>query len=397
MKVSQLKTNASNPRQIKGEKLDKLKASIAGFQKMMELRPMIVDENNTVLGGNMRLAAIKAMGMKDIPDEWVRFAADLTEDEKAQFIITDNSSFGEYDWDTIANEWSDYPLADWGLDVPDFEAVDEGEPKDAEPQIDKAAELNKKWQVKAGDLWQIGSHRLICGDSTNAQDVSRLLDGAKAQMVLTDPPYGMNLDTDWSDAVGSMKSIGRQHQTTGNKYDKVIGDDTPFDPSHIFAFFGDCDEIFLWGADYYAESIPNRTDGSWIVWDKRKESQAEAIGSEFELCWSKAKHKRRMLRHDWFGFLSSGNTKEARNRVHPNQKPTTLLQDIIEQWGKDAEIIADLYAGSGTTLVACQNLNRKCYAIEISENYCAVILERMQTAFPELEIKRVEGAKEANA
>ncbi len=123
MKVSQLKKNPGNPRQIKGDKLDKLKASIGGFQKMMELRPMIVDENNVVIGGNMRLAAIKALGLKEIPDEWVKFAKDLTPDERAQFIITDNSSFGEYDWDAIANEWSEYPLADWGLDVPGFEAV----------------------------------------------------------------------------------------------------------------------------------------------------------------------------------------------------------------------------------------------------------------------------------
>jgi ParB-like chromosome segregation protein Spo0J len=125
VKVSQLKKNPANPRQIKGDKLDKLKASIGGFQKMMALRPLIVDENNVVLVGNMRLAAIKALGLKEIPDEWVKKADDLTADEKAQFIITDNSSFGEYDWDAIANEWSDYPLADWGLDVPGYEAAPE--------------------------------------------------------------------------------------------------------------------------------------------------------------------------------------------------------------------------------------------------------------------------------
>lgn len=140
VKVSTLKKNASNPRQIKGDKLDKLKASIGGFQKMMFLRPMIVDENNVVLGGNMRLAAIKALGLKEIPDEWIKRADDLTSDEKAQFIITDNSSFGEYDWDSIANEWSDYPLADWGLDVPGFEAET---PSDATDLSDSLESLFK--------------------------------------------------------------------------------------------------------------------------------------------------------------------------------------------------------------------------------------------------------------
>jgi hypothetical protein len=118
IKVSTLKKNPNNPRQIRGEKLDLLKKSVTEFDKMMSLRPIIVDENNVVLGGNMRLAAIKALGMKEVPDEWVKRADDLTEAEKREFIIKDNAGFGEWDWDVIANEWTDEPLADWGLDVP---------------------------------------------------------------------------------------------------------------------------------------------------------------------------------------------------------------------------------------------------------------------------------------
>lgn len=118
IKVSTLKKNPNNPRQIRGEKLDLLKKSVTEFDKMMSLRPIIVDENNVVLGGNMRLAAIKALGHKEIPDEWVKRADDLTEDEKREFIIKDNAGFGDWDWDVLANEWTDEPLADWGLDVP---------------------------------------------------------------------------------------------------------------------------------------------------------------------------------------------------------------------------------------------------------------------------------------
>lgn len=120
MKVSTLKKNPNNPRQIKGEKLELLKKSVGSFQKMMTLRPIIIDENNVVLGGNMRLAAIKSLGLKEIPETWVKRADDLTEDEKREFVIKDNNAFGEYDWDVIANEWSDEPLAEWGLDVPGF-------------------------------------------------------------------------------------------------------------------------------------------------------------------------------------------------------------------------------------------------------------------------------------
>lgn len=125
MKVSLLKKNPDNPRQIKKAKLELLKKSVLEFEKMMELRPIIVDENFTVLGGNMRLSAIRSLKIKEIPDDWVKQVFNLTEDEKRQFVIKDNNSFGEYDWDSIANEWSDLPLADWGMDIPDFGPVED--------------------------------------------------------------------------------------------------------------------------------------------------------------------------------------------------------------------------------------------------------------------------------
>ena len=123
IKVSSLKKNPENPRQIRDEKFEKLKASIQEFPQMMELRPMVVDETNTVLGGNMRLNAIKALGMTEIPDEWVKKASDLTEDQKKEFVIKDNSGFGEWDWEILGSEWSDEPLADWGLDLPDVDRL----------------------------------------------------------------------------------------------------------------------------------------------------------------------------------------------------------------------------------------------------------------------------------
>lgn len=115
------------------------------------------------------------------------------------------------------------------------------------------------------------------------------------------------------------------------------------------------------------------------MWDKRKESQANAIGSEFELIWSKNKHKRRVLRFDWFGFLSRKDAKDARNRVHPTQKPVSLLAEIIKQWGKDLTVIVDLFGGSGSTLIACEQLGRKARLMEIDPHYCDVIITRWET------------------
>jgi DNA modification methylase len=250
-----------------------------------------------------------------------------------------------------------------------------------EIQEDSVPDVPEETITKLGDLWELGEHRLICGDSTDINVVDRLMDGVKADMVLSDPPYGMSLDTDFSTIKGSMKSLGRKNHTEGNKYEKVIGDNEDFKPELITTFFANFDyvkEMFLFGADYFAELLPDKNKGSWLVWDKRKESQADAIGSEFELIWSRNKHKRRMLRHDWFGFLSSENGADARNRVHPTQKPITLLVDILNQWGKDANVIVDLYGGSGSTLIACEQLNRKCYMCELDTHYVDVIIDRWE-------------------
>jgi len=126
MKLSDIKPNPNNPRVIKDEKFNKLVNSIKEFPKMMELRPMVINSDNIVLGGNMRLKALKELGYKEIPDEWVKSADELTEDEQRRFIIADNVGFGEHDWDMLANEWDVEELAEWGLEIPKFD-VDEPE------------------------------------------------------------------------------------------------------------------------------------------------------------------------------------------------------------------------------------------------------------------------------
>ena len=125
MKLSEIKSNPNNPRLIKDDKFKKLVKSIEEFPKMMSLRPMVIDANSIVLGGNMRLKALKELGYKDIPDEWVKRAEELTEDEQRRFIIADNVGFGEHDWGMLANEWDTEELEDWGLDIPGFEVDEE--------------------------------------------------------------------------------------------------------------------------------------------------------------------------------------------------------------------------------------------------------------------------------
>jgi hypothetical protein len=120
VKLSKLKKNPDNPRIIRDEKFARLKKSLKEFPQMMELRPIVVDEDGIVLGGNMRLAALQSLGITEIPDEWVKRADELTDEQKQRFIISDNCAFGDWYFDRIANEWSDLPLADWGLDIPEL-------------------------------------------------------------------------------------------------------------------------------------------------------------------------------------------------------------------------------------------------------------------------------------
>jgi DNA modification methylase len=349
--------------------------------------PLVAREDGELIVGHGRLAAALQLGEKQAPVLYL-------DDDRGTAVarmVADNRLTELSDWDveglqglvdeSLAVDVDDElaALSGWIDDLDLDEVLGEVEsptpPKDPGPQIDMAEELRKKWGVEGGQIWALGEHRVLCGDIFDT-DAVRSLGIDDVTFVLTDPPYGMSLDTDWSGIKGSLRLIGGKRGTRGKKYDPVIGDDQPFDPTIIFGRFGACREMFLFGADYYAENIPDRTKGSWIVWDKRKKSQADAIGAEFELCWSKAKHKRRVLRHDWFGFLSSGNGSDARNRVHPTQKPVSLLVDILEQWSKSESVVADPYLGSGSTLIACEQLNRRCRAIEIDPGYVAVALQR---------------------
>ncbi len=228
---------------------------------------------------------------------------------------------------------------------------------------------------KIGNLWQLGTHRLLCGDATKKDDVERLMGDEKVNMAFNDPPYGINLDTDWSDIKGSKKSPGWiRKRLAGGKYPKVIGDDKPFD----FKGFSwlDCKEQFWCGADYYHYDLPD--GGSWYVWDKRiDESVDKMIGSCFELIWSKKHHRKEFIRKKWAGVFGLAG-EDSKKRIHPTQKPVELCSWFISRFSKLDDRIADFFGGSGATLIACQKLGRCCRMMEIDEHYCDIIIKRWQ-------------------
>ena len=184
MPLSEIKPNPDNPRIIKDEKFAKLVKSIKEFPEMLKIRPLVVNADMVVLGGNMRLKACQAAGLSEVP---VILATGLTDEQQREFIIKDNVGFGEWEWETLANEWDAEELAEWGLDIPDFEKVTE----DGLTDPDEVPEAPVTPTTVLGDLWILGDHRVLCGDSTVITDVQQLLDGRIARLLHADPPYGM--------------------------------------------------------------------------------------------------------------------------------------------------------------------------------------------------------------
>jgi len=358
-KISELKEWESNPRTISKEAYEDLKSSIEGLGNF---EPLVINTDGTVIAGNQRLRVHKERGDTEV--EVSVPERELTDKEIKKIGLISNRHSGEWDMDKLANEFEDV-LEELGFDdlMPEVELEvkedDYKEPEDLETT------------VVLGDVYQLGEHRLMCGDSTKIEDVEKLMNGEKADMVFTDPPYGMNLDTDYS----GMK--GWHH---GKKYTKIIGDNEDFNDdfiNNIFSLFSGVSEKFLFGADYYVDLLPNfGKDGSWFVWDKRvDESKDRMFGSGFELLWSENKHQRRLLRGMWAGFMGDA---EASKRVHPTQKPTKILVEIINEYSKGGDKIIDLFGGSGSTLIACEQTNRKCYMIELDPYYCQVIIDRWE-------------------
>lgn len=381
-KISEISPAKYNPRKISDEAMGRLTKSLAEFGN---IQPITWNaRTGNVVGGHQRLKVYQAMGKTEV-EVW---AVDLDEQKEKAANIALNKLAGEFDLPALKDILQDIDTGEIDLEITGFGMEEIAEMmEEAHPEVteDEVPEVPVNAITKPGDLWILGEHRLLCGDSTSEADVSRLMNGEKADMVFTDPPYGMKLNADYS----GMKSEIFKGGLGGKKYDNIKGDHNDFTNeliNTIFSNFSDVKEVFIWGADYFAELLQNRNDGSWIVWDKRAnnndnleedKSSDKMYGSTFELCWSKSKHKREIARVKWAGIFGMP-SQDTKGRVHPTQKPIELVNWFIKKWGNELYLIADLYLGSGTTLIAAEQLGRKCYGMEISPNYCDVIVKRWE-------------------
>lgn len=388
--LSDLKQDHKNARKRTQTSASLLQESL---QRYGPARSIVIDEDNRILAGNGTVEAAINLGIDGLriidaaPNEVVAVRrTGLTEDQKVGLALADNrtADLAEWDAEMLQQLSQEHDIAPW-FQEDDLQAlleqVEKLDPVEGNTDPDDVPEPPAEPITKPGDLWILGNHRLLCGDSTNIQHVERLMDGQKADMVFTDPPYGMKLNTDWSQEKKDGNPLHSKLKG-GKSYAKIKGDHADFSPDLIQAIwssFPDVNEVFVFGADYFAELLPERNEGSWIVWDKCTTKDGSTTldkgqGSNFELCWSKQRHKRELARVLHKGLFSCENDK----RVHPTQKPVALAEWFFDRWGKDKTVVADLYGGSGSTLIACEKTSRHCRMMELDPAYCDVIVKRWE-------------------
>jgi DNA modification methylase len=356
--------------------MERLIKSLQDFPEMLELREIIVDENNIILGGNMRYRALKQIGEKECI---AKIVTGLTLDQKREFIIKDNSNFGSYDMDALANLWSDLPLVEWGVSLPeDWLAGDKAEAKEDDFDADAAAESIVNPITKPGDVWILGKHRVMCGDSTKKEDVGQLCGTQKPLLMVTDPPYGVEYDPNWRNEADRANGKPYGARAVG----KVQNDDRS-DWSQAWGLFPG-DVAYVWHAGRHASSVQASLEisgfevRSQIIWAKTRLIISRGhYHWQHEPCWYAF---RKGKTAGWIGDRSQVTLwtidHPKSETGHGTQKPIECMARPIRNHEGD---VYDPFLGSGSTLIACEQLGRICYGMEIDPVYCDVIVKRWET------------------
>jgi len=365
------------------------------IDKLEYRMPVMIDERSGYLAaGHGRVKALASMQQQQMPmplgvtlenGNWlvpVVRGSEYTPEQLQAYIVADNNL-------TMAGGWHDEQLAELLQDLAatdtalmeatgwDGDSLDEllrdlgmGQEPTPDPgaQVDRAAELQEVWQVKRGQVWEVesktgnGSHRILCGDSTCEEDVGRLMDGEKADAVVTDPPYGMNWNADASRFSGGKFG----NHPRGREREDVIGDDVPFNPVPYLGY----PIIVLWGMNHFCDRLP---PGGVFVWLKKPDDRFGTFLSDCELAWTNCGRGVYAIRHEWGGITRESERGEY---LHPTQKPVAVVAWTIEKT-KAMGVIFDPFLGSGTTIVACEQIGRIGRGMEIEPKYVAITLQRL--------------------
>ena len=441
IKLSQININARNPRKISDKQLERLVRSILIFPEMQTLRPIVIDETYTALGGNMRYRALTAISEKspaeinmmlangckgyaqkteaerqNLRDYWAAWLADptaiivradqLTEEQKREFIIKDNVAFGEWDDETLTEDFDPDELLDWGLGDLDDEPEDNDADEDDYGEEDAA---NAPTRCNPGDVWELGRHRLMCGDSTKEADVAKLMGGEQTDLLLTDPPYNvdyqggtkdkMKIANDNMDDVAFVGFLTAafncaiQAMRPGAAFYVWHADSKGYEFRTALKEVGlTLRETLIWvknalvlgRQDYQWRHEPclyGWKDGAahYFVDDRSQSTVIEDAGVDYR----KLKKDELLKLVLQLTDVSVPNTviyedKPTKNDIHPTMKPVKLMARLIKNSTKQEQLVLDLFGGSGSTLIACEQINRKCFTMEYDPKYCDAILDRWE-------------------
>ena len=338
-KLSDIKPYENNPR-----KNDEAVKYVAESIKQFGFKvPIVIDRNGVIVAGHTRYKAAKKLNMGEVP---CIVADDLTDEQIKAFRLADNkvAEKAEWDFELLDSELDD--LFDFDMTVFGFE---EEEDKPVEiVEDDFETEIPEEPKAKLGDIYQLGKHRLMCGDSTDKAMVELLMNGNKPDMVMTDPPYGINAEK-------MTMGTGKRDFHRGEGWDNERPD--------ISIAFELAPLVCIWGGNYFADKLPVTND--WLIWHKKNDGLSF---SECELAWTNFGINCRHISHHW------GNEKKQ----HVTMKPLAVIAWAIERAKETATLIVDLFGGSGTTLLACEQLGRNCYMMELDPRYVDVIIDRWE-------------------
>ena len=367
--IKDIKPYEKNPRK-NDSAVDAVANSIKEFGFKV---PVVIDKDNVIVCGHTRYKAAKKLGLEAVP---CVVADDLTEEQIKAYRLADNkvAELAEWDVDLLGEELEgifDIDMSDFGFDLTDeeeeeTEIIEDEMPEEVEPV------------AKQGDIWQLGRHRLMCGDSTNIDDLDKLLEQNNIDLVLTDPPYGIDIVQGNSVGGGGethFGTVGGGKIVKTNKYMQIKGDDTT---DTAREFYNNCvskgiNNYILFGGNYFTDFLIPKA--CWVVWDKQNTGNF----ADVELAWTSFDKGAKLYQWLWNGLCRKGDRKtEGKTRVHPTQKPVGLIAEILKDFSKENDNIFDGFGGSGSTLIACEQTNRNCYMIEYEPHYVDVIIARWE-------------------
>lgn len=382
-KIKDLKEHEKNPRKITKDQLEKLKQSLENFNYV---ETIVVNLDNTILAGHMRIRALKALGRGKEEIEVRVPNRQLTSKEAEEYLIRSNKNTGEWDYERLANEWETADLFNWGFtedelqieDIEKIEAIDDGYEEDL-PEAPK---------TKRGDIYELGKHRLICGSATVFEDVEKVLGSELIDLVITDPPYNVAYKGGTPDQL-TIKN----DDLSDEEFETLLKEFY----LNAFVFMKEGAAIYVFHADSEGEKFrrffreANLKMAQCLIWLKNSfvlgrqdyQWQHEPIlfgGKEYSdhdpvlYGWKEGE------KHRWYNNRKQTTLlkfdRPQRNKEHPTMKPIPLIGYLINNSSKKDELVFDFFLGSGTTLIAAEQLNRRCYGCELDPKYCDVIVDR---------------------